>query len=100
MPTPSAFSAGFQRLLEEIPESVTLPEWQSAYREVLFAMGTKILQVFRDDAVNGPGLGTGVADRGTGGQGGGPNPTVIVHHPSGPGPTNLVNMVLAIRPVD
>jgi hypothetical protein len=50
MSTPIPFLEQFRRLLGDMPENYTLEEWQYLYREVIFSMGTRILERFRHDA--------------------------------------------------
>ena len=46
-----AFIEDFKRLLEAIPDNYSLPQWQFAYRQVLYSMGMKILGNFPSDVV-------------------------------------------------
>lgn len=39
----------FRRLLDDVPDDYTLPQWQLAYRQVMVHMGTKILGRFAND---------------------------------------------------
>jgi hypothetical protein len=48
------FAEKFSELLREIPDDYTLPEWQHAYRQVIFSMGLKILEQFPTQAVSDP----------------------------------------------
>jgi len=48
------FAGKFSELLREIPDDYTLPEWQQAYRQVIFSMGMKILEQFPTQAVSDP----------------------------------------------
>jgi hypothetical protein len=61
----NAFIKEFKKLLKSIPDNYTLPQWQFAYRQVLYSMGMKILENFEDDVV-GPDP--------SGAQGAGPKP--------------------------
>jgi hypothetical protein len=45
------FIGDFERLLELIPSNYSLPQWQFAYRQVLYLMGMKILENFPTDIV-------------------------------------------------
>jgi hypothetical protein len=88
-----AFIEDFKELLESIPDNYSLPQWQFAYRQVLYAMGMKILENFPTDAVGpdpsgvrAPGAGpavspgkTGVVSiAGGGGQTGGGHPSIFI----------------------
>jgi hypothetical protein len=46
-----AFIGDFKKLLESIPSNYSLPQWQFAYRQVLYLMGMKILENFPADVV-------------------------------------------------
>ena len=48
-----AFLEEFKSLLGSIPKDYSLPQWQFAYRQVLYSMGMRILKKF-PDAVVGP----------------------------------------------
>jgi hypothetical protein len=48
------FAEKFSELLREIPDDYSLPEWQHAYRQVIFSMGMKILNQFPTQAVSDP----------------------------------------------
>jgi len=45
------FIENFQALLDSIPRTYSLPQWQYAYREVVYSMGLKILENFRRDVI-------------------------------------------------
>jgi hypothetical protein len=45
------FIENFKVLLNSIPRTYSLPQWQYAYREVVYSMGLKILENFRHDVV-------------------------------------------------
>ena len=46
-----AFIKDFKKLLKSIPSNYSLPQWQFAYRQVLYSMGMKILENFPGDVV-------------------------------------------------
>jgi hypothetical protein len=48
------FAEKFSEMLKEIPDDYSLPEWQHAYRQVIFSMGMKILEQFPTQAVSDP----------------------------------------------
>jgi hypothetical protein len=77
MSKPNSLAVQFPQLNQEIPEKLTLPQWQYLYSEVIFSMGMRILELFPQDAL-GPNpfgaagvLGSG---RPSGGHAGGPPP--------------------------
>lgn len=43
----------FKKLLDRIPDNYSLPQWQYAYRQIIYLMGLKILEKFPND-VFGP----------------------------------------------
>ena len=45
------FIEDFKRLLDRIPDTHSLPQWQFAYRQVIYSMGLKILENFPEDVV-------------------------------------------------
>ncbi|HEY2462723.1 MAG TPA: hypothetical protein VGI32_01580 [Steroidobacteraceae bacterium] len=45
------FADKFRQLLKSIPENYTLDEWQHAYRQIIFAMGMRILERFEAEAI-------------------------------------------------
>ena len=53
MDTCDNFLGEFDKLLDAIPDTLSLPKWQFAYRQVIYSMGLKILQNF-PKAVVGP----------------------------------------------
>jgi hypothetical protein len=78
MPTPENFKIQFKNLLgSEIFAGATLSQWQSAYRETMVIMATKILEQFAAQAACDPPLDA----KSTGGSGGGGNPNFV--HPYG-----------------
>ena len=48
-----AFIEDFKKLLDRIPDDYSLPQWQHAYRQIIYLMGLKILEKFPND-VFGP----------------------------------------------
>jgi hypothetical protein len=46
-----SFADSFPRLLQEMPDNLTLPQWQYLYREVILLMGMRILELFPEDAL-------------------------------------------------
>jgi len=50
MSTSDPLIAEFERLLDGIPDTFTLQQWQFAYKKVIFTMGLKILNKFPQDA--------------------------------------------------
>lgn len=46
-----AFIEDFKKLLERFPDDSSLPQWQFAYRQVIYSMGLKILENFPSDIV-------------------------------------------------
>jgi len=94
------FTESFRRLLREIPEGTSLPEWQHLYRQAIFSMGMQILELFPEDAVGPdpsvPGSSGGVAPPPPGssnpviyGQGPGTHPNCV---------TELAAFVLCTQP--
>ena len=87
MATRDVFINKFEALLETIPNTYSLQQWQYAYRNVIYSMGLKILNNFRDDVVgldpsepiwaapNSTGTSAGEVSARTGS---GPHPNVIV----------------------
>jgi hypothetical protein len=61
MSTRDSFFADFELLLEEIPETFTLEQWQFAYKQVILTMGLRIFGKFSRDAL-GALPGTPVSD--------------------------------------
>jgi hypothetical protein len=49
------FSDGFETLLNSIPKNTSLEQWQADYRQVIFSMGLRILELFPNEAVAGGG---------------------------------------------
>jgi hypothetical protein len=45
------FMEDFRELLDRIPDTYSLPQWQYAYRRVIYSMGLKILGHFPQDVV-------------------------------------------------
>jgi hypothetical protein len=45
------FIEDFEKLLNRIPNTYSLPQWQFAYRQVIYSMGLKILEKFPKDVV-------------------------------------------------
>jgi hypothetical protein len=45
------FIEDFKGLLDRIPDTYSLPQWQFAYRQVIYSMGLKILENFPKDVV-------------------------------------------------
>ena len=45
------FIEDFKGLLDRIPDTYSLPQWQFAYRQVIYSMGLQILDKFRRDVV-------------------------------------------------
>jgi hypothetical protein len=45
------FIEDFKVLLNRIPRTYSLPQWQFAYRQVIYSMGLKILENFPYDVV-------------------------------------------------
>jgi hypothetical protein len=45
------FIEDFKRLLDRFPDTHSLPQWQFAYRQVIYSMGLKILENFPKDVV-------------------------------------------------
>jgi hypothetical protein len=45
------FIEDFKVLLNRIPRTYSLPQWQFAYRQVIYSMGLKILENFPKDVV-------------------------------------------------
>jgi hypothetical protein len=79
MDRPEDFKERFRVFLrEEIPPGLTLPQWQFAYRQVMFLMGMKILEQFPVEAV-GPDPQPPLSWQAThgGGDGGGGAPSYI-----------------------
>ena len=72
--------AEFKGRLNKIDKS-SLQQWQFAYKEVIFAMGLKILEQFPQNA-----LGPVPIAEGKGGGGPGPGGGPIIHAPAGGGP--------------
>ena len=96
-----AFTEDFKKLLETIPDNFSLPQWQFAYRQVLYSMGMRILEKFPADVVGpdpaglggsgprlalSPGKSGGVTSEG---QTGGGHPSIIC---------TLVCLVLGVTP--
>jgi hypothetical protein len=71
MSKPNSLAVQFPQLNQSIPEKLTLLQWQYLYREVIFSMGMRILQLFPQEA-----LGANPFDvpSGKGGPTGGPQP--------------------------
>jgi hypothetical protein len=79
------FIEDFKRLLDRIPHTYSLPQWQFAYRQVIYSMGLKILENFPKDIVgpdpsepvaaapNSTITSAGVSSAHSGGPGGHPN---------------------------
>lgn len=70
-------STEFERLLEKVPSTFTLEQWQFAYKKVIFSMGLKILELFPDNAFGPPPTKSPVKGRGPFAAGPGPGP--IIH---------------------
>ena len=51
MATRDVFINEFEKLLEGIPKTYSLQQWQYAYRNVVYSMGLKILKNFPEDVV-------------------------------------------------
>jgi hypothetical protein len=45
------FIEDFKGLLDRIPDTYSLPQWQFAFRQVVYSMGLKILENFPRDVV-------------------------------------------------
>jgi hypothetical protein len=45
------FIEDFKGLLNRIPDTYSLPQWQFAYRQVIYSMGLKILENFPKDVI-------------------------------------------------
>jgi hypothetical protein len=92
------FAENFRRLLREIPEGTSLPEWQHLYRQVIFSMGMQILELFPEDAV-----GPDPSARGSSAGAAPPKNTNPVIYGQGPGThpncvTQLAAFVLCTQP--
>jgi hypothetical protein len=82
MSKPNSLAVQFPQLNQEIPEKLTLPQWQYLYREVIFSMGMRILQLFPQDplgpnpfvAQSAPAAAAGGGAAKPGGHAGGPPP--------------------------
>lgn len=88
-----AFIDEFKKLLEKFAAEYSLPQWQFAYRQVIYTMGMEILQNFPGDVVGpapsglqaegpphaggSPGKGLTESAAGTGGPGPGHHPSII-----------------------
>jgi hypothetical protein len=79
MSTSDSISADFERLLEGVPENFTLEQWQFAYKQVIFAMGLKILELFPENALGPPPTKSPIKGRGPYMAGGGPTGGPIIH---------------------
>jgi hypothetical protein len=51
MSTSDPLIADFERLLDKIPATFTLEQWQFAYKKMIFTMGLKILEKFPENAL-------------------------------------------------
>ena len=51
MATRNVFIEDFKKILETIPDTYSLPQWQFAYRQVVYSMGLKILEKFPNEVV-------------------------------------------------
>src|SRR5271165_3660850 len=70
MTTHDAFAEKFRKLIREIPDDTTLPQWQFVYRQAIVVMGLHILERFQRDAV-----GSGPMETRSAGGGHGPGDT-------------------------
>jgi hypothetical protein len=72
--------ADFELLLDKIPKTFTLEQWQFAYKQVIFTMGMKILEQFPDNAFGPKPANPPVKPvRGPNQAGGGPTGGPIIH---------------------
>jgi hypothetical protein len=76
------FAEKFSELLREIPDDYSLPEWQHAYRQVIFSMGMKILEQFPTQAVADPPPLLGWQASHGGGDSGGGRPSYFLNFPA------------------
>jgi len=68
-----SFEVAFNKLLQEIPGTYTLQQWQTDYQYCIVTMGQKIFAKFPTAPLGGPGQGIQPAGPGRGIQpGGGP----------------------------
>jgi hypothetical protein len=87
------FIEDFKELLDRIPDTYSLPQWQFAYRQVIYSMGLKILENFPHHVVGPDPTEPGAA---------GPNSTITsagassAHVGPGPHPNIVCKLACAV----